>query len=64
MLHVGLMEAALERSRDGGTGARVEGPVLRAVRMPLLEHAAFCNALRYRSAGASQSVRSLRWARC
>jgi PrsW family intramembrane metalloprotease len=44
VLHVGLMEAALERSaRDRGAGARGI-QYCEHCEMPLLEHAAFCNA--------------------
>ncbi|HEX6759944.1 MAG TPA: PrsW family intramembrane metalloprotease [Propionibacteriaceae bacterium] len=44
VLHVGLMEAALERSaQERGTGAR-EVQYCAHCEMPLLEHAAFCNA--------------------
>lgn len=43
VLHVGLMEAALERSaRDGGTAGELQHCA--QCEMPLLEHAAFCNA--------------------
>jgi hypothetical protein len=42
ILHAGLMEAALERSaREGGAG---EVEFCAQCEMPLLEHAAFCNA--------------------
>jgi PrsW family intramembrane metalloprotease len=42
ILHAGLMEAALERSaREGGVG---EVEFCAQCEMPLLEHAAFCNA--------------------
>ncbi|MBM7800229.1 hypothetical protein JOE57_003150 [Microlunatus panaciterrae] len=45
VLHVGLMEAALERSaRQGGLGAAGELQFCAQCEMPLLEHAAFCNA--------------------
>jgi hypothetical protein len=45
VLHVGLMEAALERSvRAPGTGAAREVEYCAHCEMPLLEHAAFCNA--------------------
>ncbi|HEY5822551.1 MAG TPA: PrsW family intramembrane metalloprotease [Propionibacteriaceae bacterium] len=45
VLHVGLMEAALERSaRDGGVGSSGELEFCAHCEMPLLEHAAFCNA--------------------
>ena len=45
VLHVGLMEAALERSvRDGGTRAAREVQYCAQCEMPLSEHAAFCNA--------------------
>jgi hypothetical protein len=45
VLHVGLMEAALERSaREGGVGATGELEFCAQCEMPLLEHAAFCNA--------------------
>jgi len=45
VLHVGLMEAALERSaRDGGIGTAGELQFCAQCEMPLLEHAAFCNA--------------------
>ena len=45
VLHVGLMEAALERSaRAGGVGADGELDVCARCEMPLLDHAAFCNA--------------------
>jgi hypothetical protein len=44
VLHVGLMEAALERSaQERGTEAR-EVQYCAHCEMPLLEHAAFCNA--------------------
>jgi hypothetical protein len=43
VLHVGLMEAALERSaRDRGAAGELE--YCAQCEMPLLEHAAFCNA--------------------
>ena len=43
VLHVGLMEAALERSvRTSGTDGELE--FCEQCEMPLLEHAAFCNA--------------------
>ena len=39
------MEAALERSaRDGGAGSTAELQYCAQCEMPLLEHAAFCNA--------------------
>ena len=45
VLHVGLMEAALERSaRDGGIGSTAELQFCAQCEMPLLDHAAFCNA--------------------
>jgi hypothetical protein len=45
VLHTGLLEAALERSaRDGGSGTSGELQVCSACELPLLEHAAFCNA--------------------
>jgi hypothetical protein len=45
VLHTGLMEAALERSaRDGGVGETGELAFCAQCEMPLLEHAAFCNA--------------------
>jgi PrsW family intramembrane metalloprotease len=45
VLHVGLMEAALERSaRDRGVGTAGELQYCAQCEMPLLEHAAFCNA--------------------
>ena len=45
VLHTGLMEAALERSaRDGGIGESGELEFCAQCEMPLLEHAAFCNA--------------------
>jgi hypothetical protein len=45
VLHVGLMEAALERSaRTGGIGDEGELEFCGQCEMPLLEHAAFCNA--------------------
>ena len=45
VLHVGLMEAALERSaRTGGVGEEGELEFCAQCEMPLLEHAAFCNA--------------------
>jgi hypothetical protein len=45
VLHVGLMEAALERSvRAPGTGAAREVEYCAHCEMPLLEHSAFCNA--------------------
>jgi uncharacterized Zn finger protein (UPF0148 family) len=45
VLHVGLMEAALERSvRDRSPGAALEVQYCEQCEMPLLEHAAFCNA--------------------
>ncbi len=45
VLHVGLMEAALERSaRDGGIGHEGELQFCAHCEMPLLGHAAFCNA--------------------
>ncbi len=45
VLHVGLMEAALERSaRDGGIGREGDLQFCGQCEMPLLDHAAFCNA--------------------
>src|SRR5215210_338602 len=45
VLHLGLMEAALERSaRSGGIGTEGELQFCAQCEMPLLEHAAFCNA--------------------
>jgi hypothetical protein len=45
VLHVGLMEAALERSaRASGVGATGALQFCAQCEMPLLEHAAFCNA--------------------
>ncbi len=45
VLHVGLMEAALERSaRTSGVGEEGELEFCAQCEMPLLEHAAFCNA--------------------
>lgn len=45
VLHVGLMEAALERSaRDRGIGESDELQFCAQCEMPLLQHAAFCNA--------------------
>ena len=45
VLHVGLMEAALERSaRDGGIGQAGDLQFCAQCEMPLLDHAAFCNA--------------------
>ncbi len=45
ILHVGLMEAALERSaRVGGIGESGKLQFCAQCEMPLLEHAAFCNA--------------------
>ncbi len=45
VLHVGLMEAALERSaRQGGIGDDGELQFCAQCEMPLGEHAAFCNA--------------------
>jgi hypothetical protein len=45
VLHVGLMEAALERSaRDRGLDPSGELQFCAQCEMPLLEHAAFCNA--------------------
>jgi hypothetical protein len=45
VLHIGLMEAALERSaRGGGIGESGELQFCAQCEMPLLEHAAFCNA--------------------
>jgi hypothetical protein len=45
VLHVGLMEAALERSpRAGEIGATGELQFCAQCEMPLAEHAAFCNA--------------------
>jgi hypothetical protein len=45
VLHTGLMEAALERSAQaGGIGATGELQFCAQCEMPLLEHAAFCNA--------------------
>jgi hypothetical protein len=44
VLHIGLMEAALERSaREGGVGDSGELQFCSQCEMPLLEHAAFCN---------------------
>jgi hypothetical protein len=44
VLHTGLMEAALERSARGGIGATGDLQFCSQCEMPLLEHAAFCNA--------------------
>jgi hypothetical protein len=45
VLHTGLMEAALERTaREGGIGEQGELEFCARCEMPLLEHAAFCNA--------------------
>jgi hypothetical protein len=45
VLHVGLMEAALERSaRDGDAGGQGRLQFCAQCEMPLREHAAFCNA--------------------
>ncbi len=45
VLHVGLMEAALERSaRAGGLGTDGDLDVCSRCELPLLDHAAFCNA--------------------
>jgi uncharacterized Zn finger protein (UPF0148 family) len=45
VLHLGLMEAALERSaRTAGIGAEGELEFCAQCELPLLEHAAFCNA--------------------
>jgi hypothetical protein len=45
VLHVGLMEAALERSaRTSGSGDEGDLEFCAQCEMPLLEHAAFCNA--------------------
>jgi hypothetical protein len=45
VLHLGLMEAALERSaRSGGVGTEGELQFCAQCEMPLLDHAAFCNA--------------------
>ena len=45
VLHVGLMEAALERSaRTSAVGEEGELQFCAQCEMPLLEHAAFCNA--------------------
>jgi len=45
VLHVGLMEAALERSaRTGGVGDEGVLEFCAQCELPLLEHAAFCNA--------------------
>jgi hypothetical protein len=45
ILHVGLMEAALERSaRDGGVGTAGELAFCAQCEMPLAPHAAFCSA--------------------
>ncbi len=45
VLHVGLMEAALERTaRAGGIGADGEPEVCGRCELPLQDHAAFCNA--------------------
>ena len=45
VLHLGLMEAALERSaRSGEIGAEGELEFCAQCELPLLEHAAFCNA--------------------
>jgi hypothetical protein len=44
VLHTGLMEAALERSARAGIGATGDLQLCSQCEMPLLEHAAFCNA--------------------
>jgi hypothetical protein len=44
VLHTGLMEAALERSARAGIGATGDLQFCSQCEMPLLEHAAFCNA--------------------
>ena len=45
VLHVGLMEAALERTaRAGGIGSDGDLDVCARCELPLMEHAAFCNA--------------------
>ncbi len=45
VLHVGLMEAALERSaREGGIGEQAELEFCSQCEMPLVQDAAFCNA--------------------
>jgi hypothetical protein len=44
VLHTGLMEAALERSARAGIGATGDLQLCAQCEMPLLEHAAFCNA--------------------
>ncbi len=45
VLHAGLMEAALERTaREAGIGEHGELEFCARCEMPLLEHAAFCNA--------------------
>jgi hypothetical protein len=44
VLHAGLMEAALERSARAGIGATGDLQFCSQCEMPLLEHAAFCNA--------------------
>lgn len=44
VLHTGLMEAALERSARAGIGATGDLQFCAQCEMPLLEHAAFCNA--------------------
>lgn len=45
VLHVGLMEAALERrAREGGVGETGELQFCARCEMPLLDHAAFCTA--------------------
>ena len=45
ILHVGLMEAALERSaREGGVGEQGELQFCSQCELPLMDHAAFCNA--------------------
>ena len=44
VLHVGLMEAALERSARTRLGSDGELEFCAQCEMPLLEHAAFCNA--------------------
>jgi PrsW family intramembrane metalloprotease len=44
VLHVGLMEAALERSARTAGLSEGEPEVCASCEMPLLEHAAFCNA--------------------
>ena len=44
VLHLGLMEAALERSARGEIGAEGELQFCAQCELPLLPHAAFCNA--------------------